>query len=61
MTNNGKKIKISIEWDGKTYIREDLVLSTESDVNPGDKTLAIMGEILERMMIEILTNIVEVS
>lgn len=54
----GKKLKLTIEWDGKEYTDEDMVFSEPSDVNPGDKTLPIMGEVLEIMMIKILTQIV---
>ena len=53
-----KKLKLTIEWDGKTYTDEDMIYSESSDVNPGDKTLSIMGEQLELMMIKILTQIV---
>lgn len=56
-----KKLKITIEWDGVVYTDEDLVSSEESDVNPGNKELPIMGEVLERMMIEILGKIVKAS
>jgi len=54
----GKKLKLTIEWDGKTYTDEDMIFSESSDVNPGDKTLPIMGEQLELMMIKILSKIV---
>lgn len=53
-----KKLKLTIEWDGKTYTDENMIYSESSDVNPGDKTLPIMGEQLELMMIKILTQIV---
>ena len=61
MTDDGKKIKVSIEWEGVAYTREDIIRSTASDVNPGDKTLLIMGEVLERMMIEMMIDIVEAN
>lgn len=53
-----KKLKLTIEWDGKTYTDEDMIYSESSDINPGDKTLPIMGEVLESMMLKILTQIV---
>lgn len=56
-----KKLKVTIEWDGKTYTDEDMISSESSDVNPGDKTLPIMGEVLERMMIGILNKIMKSS
>ncbi len=56
-----KKLKLTIEWDGKTYTDEDMISSISSDVNPGDKTLPLMGESLERIMIEILGKIVKAS
>lgn len=54
----GKKLKLSIEWDGKEYTDEDTIFSESSDVNPGDKTLPIMAEQLEIMMLKILAKIV---
>ena len=54
----GKKLKLTIEWDGKTYTDENTIHSEPSDINPGDKTLPIMGEQLEIMMIAILSKIV---
>jgi hypothetical protein len=56
-----KKLKLTIEWDGETYTDEDNISSVSSDINPGDKTLPLMGESLERMMIEILNRIVKKS
>ena len=60
-TNVGKKLKLTIEWDGITYTDVDIIHSTPSDINPGDKTLPMMGEALERMMIDILNKIVKAS
>jgi len=53
------KLKVTIEWKGKTYIREDNIISEESEMNPGDKELPLMGEAVERFMIEILKEITE--
>lgn len=54
-----KKLKITVEWDGNTYVKEDIIESTPSTINPGDKTLSLMGETLERLMIDILREIVK--
>jgi hypothetical protein len=54
-----KTLKVSVEWNNKTYTKEETIESTPTTVNPGDKTLPLMGEALERLMMNILWEIVK--
>ena len=56
-----KQLKVTVEWEDKTYTKQENVESVASTVNPGDKTLPLMGEAMERIMIEILGEIVSNS
>lgn len=54
-------LKMTIEWNGVVYRRDNVITNIESTVNPGDKTLPLLGQTAETMLNEILQEIVSAS